>query len=44
MEDRSNSSALALELPQSYTKPSISNAVLQLTVFGMFHSIISYFF
>ena len=33
-----------MELVQSYTKPSISNAVLQYTIFRIFHSIISYFF
>ena len=44
VENCSNSSVLAMELVQSYTKPSISNAVLQYTIFQIFHSIIGYFF
>ena len=44
VENCSNSKVLAMELLQSYTKPSISNAVLQYTIFRIFHSIISYFF
>ena len=43
MENCSNSSVLAMELLQSYTKPSISNTVLQYTALRIFHSIISYF-